>query len=137
MRIVAPSPREVGRVVTRRSRNALLGDVELAHDLQPRDHGADHSLRHVRGLLQHAVDTEADPQLTFFGLEVNIGGPLPHRLGEDAVDELDHRRVLGTRLHRADFGEASFPDLFDLVEPMLLLDDRLGGGALQRAEPGQ
>ena len=144
MRIVAPSPRWVGRVVTRRSmrrlldrdadpavlRHPLLGDVELAHDLQPRDHRADHPLRHVRRLLQHAVDAEADPQLALFGLEVDVGGPLPHRLGEDAVDELDHRRVLGAGLHVADRGRASRPR-----PPAVLLDDRLGGGALQGAEP--
>ena len=59
---------------------------------------ADHPLRHVGRLLQHAVDAEADPQLPLFGLEVDVGGPLPHRLAEDAVDELDHRRVLGAGL---------------------------------------
>ena len=56
-------------------------------------------LRHVRGLAQHAVDPEADPHLALVGLEVDVGGPLPHRLAEDAVDELDHRRVLGADLH--------------------------------------
>ena len=129
MRIVAPSPRWVGRVVTRRSiaalldgdadaavlGNPLLGDVELAHDLQPRDHRADHPLRHVRGFLQHAVDAEADPQLALFGLEVDVGGALPHRLGEDAVDELDHRRVLGAGLHVADRGELGLVFLLVLL----------------------
>ena len=97
----------------------LLGDVELAHDLQARDHRADHPLRDVRGLLQHAVDPEADPHLALFGLEVDVGGALGHGLGEDAVDELDHRRVLGARLHVADLGERFV--LFLLVLPRSMI----------------
>ena len=50
------------------------------------------------GLAQNAVDPEADPHLVLVGLEVDVGGALPHRLAEDAVDELDHRRVLGADL---------------------------------------
>ena len=68
---------------------------------------------------------------------MDVGGALPHRLGEDAVDELDHRRVLGAGLHRADLGEAAVFLFLDLLDPVLLLDDRVGGGALQGAQPRQ
>ncbi len=83
----------------------------------------------MRGLAQHPVDTEADAHLIFAGLEVDIRGPLPHRLAEDAVDELDHRRVLGADFHVGDLGQLA---LFGLG---LALGDRLADGALQRVEP--
>ncbi len=98
MRIVAPSPRWVGSVVTRRSTrllvdgdpdpavlgNPLLGDVEVAHDLDPRDHRGDHAPRHVSGLVEDAVDPETHPHVRLLGLEVDVGDPLVDRLPEDA-----------------------------------------------------
>ena len=109
-------------------RHPLLGDVEVAHDLDARDDRGDHPLRHVRGLAQDAVDAEADAHLVLAGLEVDVGGALPHRLAEDAVDELDHRRVLGADFHVGDLGQLA---LFGLG---LALGDRLADGALQRVE---
>ena len=78
--------------------------------------------------LQDAVDAEADPHLVLAGLEVDVGGALGHGLAEDAVDELDHRRVLG-RLARSSVTSAEL-----LLGLLLVLGDRLGDGALQRVE---
>ena len=81
----------------------------------------------MRRLAEHAVDAEADPHLVLVGLEVDVGGALADRLAEDAVDELDHRRVLGADLHVADLGEL-------VLASSSSVDDRLGDGALQRVE---
>ena len=51
---------------------------------------------HGRGLEQHAVDAEAHAQLgCLVGLEVDVRGAVLDRLGDDLVDELDDRRVVG------------------------------------------
>ena len=138
---MAPSPRWVGRVVMRRSirrsstltldstvlGKALLGDVQVAHDLDPRDDPGDHPLRDARRLVQHAVDPEAHAHVALVGLEVDVGGALGDRLAEDAVDELDDGGVLG-RLAQL--------DQLRLVDALLLLGlvDRLADRALKRVE---
>ena len=123
MRIVAPSPRWVGTVTTRRSTlrsstltatrpscgNALLGDVELAHDLDARDDAGDHPLRHAGDLVEDAVDAEADAHVALLGLEVDVGGALVDRLAEDRVDELDDRRVVGGLAQLGDLGGRGRP----------------------------
>ena len=133
-----PSPRCVGSVVIRRStlrpstftrdapvlRHALLGDVHVAHDLHAADDAGDHALRHPRRLVEHAVDAEADAHLALAGLEVDVRSSLGHRLAEDRVDELDHRRVLG--------GLAQLGDL--RLALLLVLLDRLRDGGLERVE---
>ncbi len=70
--------------------HAPLGDVEVAHDLDARDDARRSSaLRDRRRLAEHAVDAEADPHVAAVGLEVDVGGALLDRLGDDRVDELD------------------------------------------------
>ena len=75
--------------------HALLGDVQVAHDLHAGDHARDHPARDRRGLLEHAVHAEAHAHVAAVGLEVDVGDALLHRLADDRVDQLDHRRVLG------------------------------------------
>ena len=53
-------------------RHALLGDVEVGHDLHARDHAGDHSVRDRGRLAQHAVHPEAHPHLAALGLEVDV-----------------------------------------------------------------
>ena len=79
-----------------------LGDVEVAHDLDPRDDAGDHPLRHGRLVGQHAVDAHPDAQLapgtprsSGCGLEMDVRCAPLGRLGDDRVHELDDRRVLG------------------------------------------
>ena len=71
---------------------------------------ADHALRHGRRLVQHAVDAEAHAHLVAVGLEVDVRGAPLDGLGDDRVDELDDRRVVG-RLAQVD----------DLAEPLVVL----------------
>ena len=47
----------------------------------------------VDGVVQGAVDAEPDPQLLALRLDVDVRGPVPHRLGDDQVDHLDDRGV--------------------------------------------
>ncbi len=76
-------------------RQALLGDVELGHDLEARDHGALQRLdvlRH-RHLVQHAVDAVADAQVVLHGLDVDVRRALVERFADDLVHELDDARL--------------------------------------------
>ena len=57
--------------------NPFLGDVEVAHDLDPRDDRVDHPLRNVRGLAQHPVDPEANPHLSSAGSKWTSEAPSP------------------------------------------------------------
>ncbi len=76
-------------------RQPLLGDVEVGHDLHARDDAGHHSARDRRGLAEHAVHAEAHAHLAAaVRLEVEVGGAVLHRLGDDRVDELDDRRVV-------------------------------------------
>ena len=71
--------------------------------------------RGMRGRLgQHAVDAEADAQLAAVGLEVDVRGALVDCLGDERVDELDDRRLVG--------GLAQVDDLGTLVGDGLLVD---------------
>ncbi len=75
------------------------------------------------GLAEHAVDPEAHAHLATVGLEVDVGGAILHRLGDDRVHELDHRRVLG--------GLADVGDRGALL--LLLLLHRLGHRVVEPA----
>ena len=78
-------------------RQALLGDVQLAEDLQARDDLRLEvpDLRRDDGFQQHAVNAVADAQLVLERLEVHVGRAPVNRLGQHLVDELDDRGVLG------------------------------------------
>ena len=75
--------------------NALLGDVEVAHDLHAGDHAGDHPARDGGDLAEHAVDAKAHAHVAAVGLEVQVRGAGLHGLGDDRVHELDDRGVLG------------------------------------------
>jgi hypothetical protein len=49
----------------------------------------------TRLMTEHAVDPVADHQGVLVGLDVNVGGPLPDRLHDEIVDELDDAGFLG------------------------------------------
>ena len=59
-----------------------------------------HPPRHRGDVLQHAVDAEAHAQLAPVGREVDVGGAALDGLGDDLVDELDDRRVVGGLVQR-------------------------------------
>ena len=73
-------------------RQAALGDIQLRHQLDARDHGRLHLAG--RGLLvvEHAVDAVSDAKLFFERLDVNVAGALLHGLRDDGVHQADDRR---------------------------------------------
>ncbi len=74
-------------------REALLGDVELGHDLDARDQRRLDAPRQVQQVVEHAVDPVADLQRVGIGLDVDVARAVLDGLGEDQVDELDDGRV--------------------------------------------
>ena len=75
-------------------RQALLGDVELRHDLDARDDERRHRALGLQNLTQHAVHAEAHDEAVLERLDVDVGRVLLHRLREHRVDEPDDRRVV-------------------------------------------
>jgi hypothetical protein len=61
-------------------RQALLGDVELRHDLDARHHQRRHGAPGLQHLAQHAVDAEADHEPVLERLDVDVRGVFLHRL---------------------------------------------------------
>ena len=72
-------------------RQPALGDVEVGHDLDPRDHRRRQPLRRRLDLVQHAVDPVADDQPVLERLDVDVRRARLERVG----DEQDTRRITG------------------------------------------
>ena len=75
-------------------RQALLGDVELRHDLDARDHQRRHGALGLQHFAQHAIDAEAHDQAVLERLDVDVRGVFLDRLREHGVDQADDRRVV-------------------------------------------
>ena len=76
-------------------RGAPLGDVEVGHDLDPRDQ-ARHQLAGNRGRVDHhAVYPIADLRVLQARIEVDVGGAAVGGVGDHGVDQLHHRGLLG------------------------------------------
>ena len=107
--------------------HAALGDVQVGHDLDARDHAGHEAPRDARVLAQDAVDAVAHGEVAGDGLEVDVGGALLDALADQRVHELDDRRV-GGRLAQVDdlrpvVGVDRLGD-HDLVEGVQALDER-------------
>jgi hypothetical protein len=74
-------------------RQALLGDVQLRHDLDARGNGVAHLQRRRHDVVEDAVDAVADAVFLFVGLDVNIAGAFRNRRHQDDVHQLDDRRL--------------------------------------------
>ena len=90
-------------------REALLGDIEVRHDLDTRDDRALESVQLGRDvdLVEHAVDAVADSEFRLLRLDVDIGRALAVGFSDDLVYELDDRRLFAHLVdvdlrHRAD-----------------------------------
>ena len=79
-------------------RHPPLGDVELGQNFDARGERRLHLERRPHDLEQGAVDAVAHPDLVLERLDVNVAGAPAHRVGQQAVDQLDHRRVVDLRL---------------------------------------
>ena len=74
---------------------APLGDIQLGHDLHPRDHARGHAPRNCGDVLHDPVDAHPDAHLVPVGRQMHIRGAPLDRLGHDLVDELDDGSVVG------------------------------------------
>ena len=87
---------------------AVLGNsghrnVQVGQNLEPGDNGEKHGLGRGRHLVQNPVDTQPHLDVALFRADVNITGSLPHRLGQQGVDQPHHRCLLGHVLQRGYF----------------------------------
>ncbi len=73
---------------------ALLGDIELRHDLDAGDERRAQPGRGLQDLAQDAVDAETDHQAALEGLDVDVRGLLLDRLRQQGVDQADDRGVV-------------------------------------------
>src|SRR3546814_2324616 len=73
---------------------SLLGDVQLRHHLQACADALVELHRHLRRLLEDAVDAQAHAIVGLVGLEVDVRGAALDRVDQHLVDELDDRRVV-------------------------------------------
>ena len=65
-----------------------LDDVEIRDDLEPADDRRGHRRLDEQDVLELAVDSVADAQAAFLGIEMNVGGLAVARPLEDLVDQL-------------------------------------------------
>ena len=115
-------------------RQAALRDVEVAHDLEARDHGVGDLLGQAQLFRAHAVDPVADEQVLLHRLDVNIGGARDVGILDDAVGQLDDRggvlalEVLGLDLAAAVAAVGAADEVGHLVDIYILGLGGLGGG---------
>src|SRR5690606_19075180 len=75
-------------------RQALLGDVELRHDLDARDDERGDGALRLQYLAKHAVNAKPDDETVFERLDMDIGRIVLYGLRQDGVDQLDDRRLI-------------------------------------------
>ena len=75
-------------------RQALLGDVEAGHDLDPRDQCRVQFAAGPHHVTQRAVHPEAHHRIGLEGLDVDVGRVVAGSLGKQRVDHPDDRRVV-------------------------------------------
>ena len=123
-RNTAVSPKIVAPVATRSVDHhvelAVLGtapldDVHLGHDLDSADEFGPDDRRQGQDLTQRTVDAEADADATVGWLDVDVRGAVANRLGDDLVDQLDHRCVVVDDQFRLLLGCGGRPELADVV----------------------
>ena len=94
-----------------------LHDVHAGHDLDAADQPDAHGGRERQHLLEGAVDPVTDPDAQFGRLDVHVGGPVAHGLGQDASDDLDDRCIVRHDVRRQGRGvEAASPGALDGLE---------------------
>ena len=75
-------------------RQALLGNVEAGHDLDPRDQRRVQFAAGPHHVTQRAVHPEAHHRIGLEGLDVDVGCVVAGSLGEQRVDHPDDRRIV-------------------------------------------
>ncbi len=100
-------------------RQTPLGDVEIGHDLDARDHRGGKAPRRRLDLVQHAVDPVAHDQPVLERLDVDVGRARVERIGDDQRHQADHRRFGGEILQLLDVGvEGEIVALLDVAQDL-------------------
>ena len=122
-------------------RNAALGDIELAHDLDARKDGGVPVLGDRRhGVVQHAVDAVLDGHFLVARFDVDIAGAPFERVEDRGVHQLDNRRdvavgggqlvdrerFVGVLFVADDVEREAFGDLFENPLGLLGLLEQVG-----------
>src|SRR5437867_5928764 len=89
-------------------RHPAFGDIEVGHDLQPRENRRFQPLRRRQHLVEHAVHPKADPEDLLVGLEVDVGGALLDGVDQHHVDQFHDRRFVGRLLQLEDVDLGAF-----------------------------
>src|SRR4029078_8376572 len=76
-------------------RYPALGDVEVGHDLDPRDQPGGEALRDRRRVDDDAVDPETDAEVAAARIEVDVGGAAVDCICDQRMAELDDRGLVG------------------------------------------
>ena len=118
---------------------SALGNVEIGHDLDARRNGKGQVPRRRHHLVQHAVGTDANLELGFKRLEMQVAGMLADRQQQNHVQQLPHRGAVGEGFHvgQVDRG-ARFRRLHGRGQLVVLLhlgDHRLHALAAHRIVP--
>ena len=85
---------QVARLVVMLNRDAAVlrvlpfDDVEIGDDLEPADNRRGHRRLDEQDILKLAVDSVADAQAVFLGIEMNVGGLAVARAFQDLIDQL-------------------------------------------------
>ena len=110
-------------------RQPSFGDVEVGHDLDPRNDGSRQAARRRFDFVQHAVDPVADDEPVLERFDMDVGCARLERVGDDERDEPDHRRLGCEVLQVLDVGvERELVALLDIADD---LSDRGAPGAVQ------
>ena len=88
----------------------------LAMIFKPAHECGRHRQRQVHGVVQRAVDAVPDSQVVPLRLDVDVRRPVAHRLGDEEVDDLDDRGVVGHGHLHAGVGGGSARALGGLLE---------------------
>ena len=123
---------------------AALDDVHVRHDLDATDETRADRRGQVEDLLQRTVDAKAHAHDVLGGFDVHVRGAVAHRLGEDSVDDLDDRRVVGDDLGLGDVrlprrrepstDSNTWTSLLDVAEGLVVAVDRPADVAQRRDE---
>ncbi len=73
---------------------AFLGNVQLGHDLDPRDERGMQLPARAHDVTQRPVDAEAHQRIGLEGFDMDVRGVLLDRLGQQGVDQTDDGRLI-------------------------------------------
>jgi hypothetical protein len=97
-------------------RQTALRDVEVGHDLQPRDYRHGQMPRRRRHFVERPIHPVPNFEFGFERLEMNVGSPVLHRLIHDQIDVANDRRGIGFRLERFDIDFSVRPAILDAAK---------------------